>query len=466
MEKVMGVKSKNKRPGTCALVLFAAALAFLTAPAAKSQVNLSGHASTEYRYRATEDETDQDVYVYLGLDAGDPYTDMVTGHLFARGAADVDGKTDVEDEFYVFDSADDTYDSSVTGRLYFAYLDFHKVTGIKKIRLGRQTIYWTPRVLYFDGALVETKEAEKYGNIMMGVYGGLPVNLFESDYDLRDQDALYGAYCQARPLPGGRIRVNWTHLDDETLYAVEDDAENDDYYSVDLTQSFNQYLRVDANYTMLEEVGRDARGSITFYQPEWDFMLQASYYRLLEEQEQESITFDPFFAALFELHPYWQASVLAGKGLGDNFGIEGGYDIRMLSDEDDRGNFNHEFEHYFGTVYAVDLIDGLELSATGEVWDSIDQMEIIRTYGGDVTYRLMDGKLLTSAGTCFQLYEYDYYLDEEKDEVRTYYARVAYKQRQGFGFDLRYEFEDSESDNGADAGEEFHVLRARLKYAF
>ncbi len=416
-------------------------------------LDMSGRLSTQYRYRSTDHDSDQDLYQYLDLTLGDPYTAKVTASMFARGTADIDGRHDV-DGHYVFDSITDAYESNINGRIYYAHLDFHRIKNLDRVTLGRQIMYETPVVIYFDGARVETAEAKEAGNLKLGLYGGMPVNLYETDPDNKE-DALYGTFVQARPIRGGKLRLNWTHVDDKHLYGED----NDDFISLDLAQSLGDYLRLDGSYTFLEDQSRDWQGRAVYYHPGRDLMLQGSFYQLLETQKQESITFDPLYAPALEHHPYWQASLLASKGTGENFGVDAGADLRRLKDEEDRSDFNHGFERYFITLYVYDLVaDGLEISATGEVWDSEDQVELIQTYGADVSYEASEN-LKTSAGTYYALYEYDYYLDREEEQARTYYARVRYHRRQGLGFGLSYEYEENRFDD-------FSVLKADIKCLF
>lgn len=441
------------RAGGAVIVL---AVLFAIVPAsetlAQADISIHGYLSTQYRMRQSEDESDQDIYQYVGLDLGDELTGKVTAHLLLRLAADIDGKQEVPG-YYVFDSVTDTYDESFTYWLYHSYLDFHRVGNVADIRLGRQVMYDTPVTLYFDGGKIETMEWREALNLKVGVYGGVPVHLYEID---AEGDAIYGALLQTRPWRGGRFRADWVRVEDENLYGEEEN----DFYSAAVWQALSQYLMAHARYGWLDNEGRDVTGRLSFYHPDWDLMVMVSYYELLETEEIRTIDFDPFFAAAHAYYPYWQGRFLASKGIGDNFGIEGGVDMRELNDENDMSNYNHEFIRYFGTVYLTDLpTDGLEISATGEVWDSQDQLEYIQSYGGDVTYKTMNDRLAMSVGSYFSLYEYDFYVDEEKEEVQTYYGRIRFSQRKGFGFDVTYQYEDDEFD-------EYQTLKVGTKFVF
>jgi len=451
------LRSHHRGVGGLASILLCITAGVLLAcpPALAQPVDMHGKISAQYRLRTMDDESDEDVYAYGLLDLGDPYKDKVSFHIFGRGAWDVDGDFD-QDEAYVFDSIEDTYDDPASGRLYYAYLDVHRVKNISLIRLGRQLVYETPVTLYFDGARVETAEVKELANLKAGAYGGPPVHLYESYENNTEEDMVYGAFVQARPWKGGRVRFDWTHATDDYVY--EDDEQDDDLYGVSVWQALHEYFRVRGRYTFYADEARDATGWATFYQPEWDLLVQGSYYELLDTEEVHALEFDPLYGSLFEYHPYWQARLMASKGFGENFMIEGGADMRRLKDEDDMSNFNHEFTRYWGTVYLLDLVEGFELSGTGEVWDSEDQLEYIESWGADLTYR-RGRDIKASIGSYYSLYEYDIYLDEEKTEVQTYYAKARYRPETGFNFGASYEYEVDDFDD-------YQTVQVELGYSF
>jgi hypothetical protein len=425
--------------------------AFCSEAQAQTDIDISGYLSTQYRYRATEEDSDQDVYQYIDLNIGNPISDKATAHLFARGSVDIDGKQDYEG-YYIFDSVDDTYDNNYTGRLYSAYIDIHRVRGLDTVRFGRQLYHGAPISLYFDGGRIETAEVKEFISFKFGTYGGVPVHLYEPD---QEGNAIYGSFIQTRPWPRARFLFNWTHVDNEYLYGEE----NNDFYSAEYWQSVTDHFRYHAAYTHLDDDPRDASGDLTLTTPDGNFIIQGRYYELLETQNFYAIDFDPFYAPLQQLEPYWQASGLIYAGLGENLAVEGGVDGRKLKDEDDESAFNHEFLRYFVTVMGGDLgTDGLEASASYESWDSYTREEEIRAVGGDITYKAAD-RSRVSVGTDYSLYKYDYYLDEERDQVRTYYARIKWYVVDSFRMDLAYEYEEDDFDI-------YHWAKINLRYEF
>jgi hypothetical protein len=407
--------------------------------------------STKFWLRQNGDEEDQDIFQYVSLNFGDTFKSRVTLHLLARGAADIDGDRD-NAGFYEFDNINDTYDGSLTGRLYYSYLDIHRVKKMSLIRLGRQSVYKSPVVLNFDGVQLVSDGVGSISNLNLGFFGGVPVHAYESS---REVDWIYGLFLQTKPWRRGKLEFHWTHAEDEYLYGKQ----KDDHYSVALWQTFHDYFRVHTQYTRLEEESRSFRLRTTFNRPDWDFTLQASYYELLNEEKFQAIDFDPFFTQTGELFPYWRGRLQLFKGFGENFGLEAGLDIRELKRGDEVGRYNHDFSRYFLTFFFDDLLEEkLGISLTGEIWDSDNQVENIETYGGDVTYKL-NRKLKTSIGTNYALYKYDLFREREEDKVRTYYAKFKYTWANGIGYDFSYEYEDDEFAT-------YNTFKIGLNYTF
>jgi hypothetical protein len=104
-------------------------------PAAKPE-GYAIHGSLYSRYvgRWTNGDHDNDLAEVLSLELGDKKKDPVTGFVNAEGLADLDGKSGVSSPYY---SLADTYDSAVTGKLYYAYADVNSVKSLETLLLGR-----------------------------------------------------------------------------------------------------------------------------------------------------------------------------------------------------------------------------------------------------------------------------------------------------------------------------------------
>lgn len=407
-----------------------------------------GSLSSRYRARWTNRDDDHDLVEVLSAEMGDAKQSPVTGFVMAQATADLDGRSPDGGQA-VFHSLADTYEGAVTGRLFHAYADFHAARAFDVLRIGRQMIVETPMVAYFDGLRAETKEMGKR-SVLLGAYGGIPVQLFASS---TAGDSMVGLFAQLRPWRGGRARIDWMHVEeDEILGPLRNDL-----CGLGAWQAVGEKLRLEAETTRLESRERDARFRASWTEAESDLVVQASWYRLLATQKDLTIPFDPLFATLFELFPYEQYGLLVSKGLGGHVDVQTGLDLRRVVSDEDVGQFNHDFDRGFVTAGLKDVLPaGLGLSVTGEVWDS--PQSDIRTFGADLSRRFGE-RVDASVGTFYSLFKYDLYQDRELDDVRTWYLKLLWKRAASATFDLRYEFEDDDID-------EYHSVRVGATWRF
>jgi hypothetical protein len=408
--------------------------ALAPAAPAESGYPIHGILTSSYRGRWTSGDHDHDLFETLSLDLGDPARNPWTGHVMTRVDADLDGKHPGEPS--IFHDLDDTYDGAIVPRLYDAWMERSDVGSLERVRLGRQTLWDTPVFAWFDGASAETKELGT-GRFKIGAYGGVPVHLYESS---RSGDLMGGAYAETLPWTGGRARLDAMHVEDEGTLG----AHANDLWHLGVSQKVGQELRVDGGYTRLEEADRDVSASMTWCDPDADFTARASYFELLTTQKDLVPELDPYYATLFELFPYRQASALLSKGLGKDLRIQAGVDIRRVAEDGDIGQFNRDFERTFGTVIVQNVLPAkTTASVTGEVWNSSGSD--IRTFGLDLSEPFGE-KVDASAGTVYSLYKVDQLTGEEQDHVRTYYARVRWRATPSLAWDLRYDLESLDPD--------------------
>ena len=132
---------------------------------------------------------------------------------------------------------------------------------------------------------------------------------------------------------------------------------------------------------------------------------------------------------------------MASKGFGATFRLQAGFDVREVADEDDVGEFNHDFTREWLTASLTDVLPGrIALSLTGEVWNS--DTDDIQTWGADLS-RDLGSKARLALGSYYSLYKTDLQAVEEREDVRTYYVRLRTRNETGWSWDVRYEFEDS-----------------------
>jgi hypothetical protein len=242
------------------------------------------------------------------------------------------------------------------------------------------------------------------------------------------------------------------HLEDEALLGPH----QDDLLSASLGQRLGAW-QVQGDYARLEDEDRDVRVRVSTYSQAADLGLDVTYYQILTEQRDHTVPLDPYFNALFALFPFWQGRVNLSKGFGDAFDLQAGLDLRRVSDEDDVGSSNRDFERYYVTGNFPELLPAdFELSLTGDVWDA-DGSDVY-SWAVDLRRTLGAGTDL-SLGTYYAQYKYDFTSGEEREQVRTWFVGLAWQQRDDLRLGVRYEYEGADID-------EFHDVRVEATWSF
>jgi hypothetical protein len=364
----------------------------------------------------------------------------VTAHFLGDLSLDLDGNTRTQG-YYAFDSARDAHHSDVDPQVYSFYLDFHRVGCLSILRAGRQSIYETPEISFFDGLRAETRELGSH-RVKLGLYGGIPVYLYQG-YSYGD--FLGGAYAESHLWLGARARVDAQRLEGRNGTAPYRDTLK--YRSILLGvsgwQSLGRYVDLHARYTQLDGEDRDVLARGTFTQPEWNFRFQSSYYQQLQPRQDAVIQADAYYPILKDYVPFYEVRWMASKGFADRVNLDAGMDIRRLAEDQQESAYNHEFDRYFATLAVYDLmVKGSSISLTGEKWVSSDRDTA--SQGLDVTSPIGE-KCKLSVGTAHYLYKYDYYADQERDDIQNYYMMFDYKHSKALRFSVNYEFEDDGS---------------------
>jgi len=187
-----------------------------------------------------------------------------------------------------------------------------------------------------------------------------------------------------------------------------------------------------------------------------DLVVEADWTTLFNPQNDLVLELDPFTASLLALEPYHQARVQGSKGVGEHLILAAGADLRRLKDGDEEGEFNREFDRLHATATSLDTLDSeLEVSLTGELWDATGTN--VTSWGADVSrnWEQLEGSL----GTYYSLYKLDLVAGEEREDVRTYYAEVEWKQGPSTTFEARYELEHDSFDI-------YHVVTVGVRWGF
>jgi hypothetical protein len=412
-----------------------------------SAAKVEGYLNLRWRSRWSEDseQDDHDLYGVLGVDLESGGENGWGFHLLGRGAWSADSQSRTS----IFYSEQDTHGSELDGDLYHAYFELPLHDSLRLVRVGRMLIHHTPEVAHFDGAQIESEPLGLTG-FSVGAYGGSSVHLAE---DWPSDEWLAGLYTSFRPWERGQFRVDWMHFEDDDRFGL---GEND-LVTFGLGHRLLDELRVEGEYSLLDGEDRDMhiKGFLTL--PDQELSLRASYYRLFEPERNFAFELNPYFNFLNVYQPYDQGQLVITKGFGEVLEVLGGVDARRVDEQQDVGRFNRDFDRYYVTVSAPDLLPlSTTPSVTGEVWDS--PQNDISTWGGDLTSRFNE-ETQASVGTYYSLYKYYFDLAAERIHVRTYYGEVKHEVSESVALRVRYEYEDESSDS-------FHSLRLGVTWRF
>ncbi len=428
-----------------------------TEPLAEPAYPIDGFLTLDYRGRHAEDpgagldgtsgNTDQDFTAILGVDFGDSRRHDVTAHFLGRGRFDLDGI----DTFNPLNGINETYDNGVELHLWDAWVDVHRTPGVELVRIGRQTILDTPRTLFLDGVRVDSQEfAEFRGSV--GGFVGLPTR-YHSGHD--SGEFLSGIWGEARPWDGGRLRTEWVHVDDE-----RDGQEfTDDMVGFSAWQSVGRSTLLHARHNLLDGRSLDVHARVQTDLEDLGLSLQVAYTELLNTQVRQTLEFDPFWNSLFDLNPYRQFSASLTQMLSSQVDLTGGFDVRRLTDTADEGQFNRDYERYYGTITWFDDPEDetVSVSASVDAYRASQGDDVLAIYG-DVTWQVATD-WETSLGTDYSLYRYDWQFQAERQDIYSAYLRVEHDLAEDWSARVQYRIEDA-------AGDLFHTFEARVTWTF
>lgn len=445
---------------TAALILALAVMCSPVLPAAddalkadEGRFRVDGYFSTSYILRTTRSSgdsfTDNDFFERIRIDVTMPGDNRYEFHFFGTVNVDADGNQDWQ-AFYPLEDVDDTTGSRAAVYVYDAHVGFNQLTQyMKQLRVGRQTSVRDTAV-FFDGV---AGDFELPRGVNLSVYGGRAVHLYEEN---PGSDALVGAGVDYSPVPRTKFSVDYLYTDDERDLFPD---EQNDLISFKVRQRIGSFSRAVLKYRIIDGEERDVRLRATSSIPDIDLLLSVGYFRQLQDQRELTNEFSLFHDVMGVSHPYQNLDLNIRKLIGGHHAVSVGFAARQLLDSSDESSFNREYNRAFVTYEVYDLVrDDMTVAVTGERWRGGSDIDSL---GLDVEYDLnswRDGAKV-SAGTYYSLYKYDYYFDPgEKLDIRTYYIKGRVPLRDNLTGNLTYEYEDAD-DN-------YHVVKAELKYAF
>ena len=430
------------RMKSCFLILVATGIVVIPFSLHAKEKLISGSLFNEYKFRTTGDVEDHDLETLLSVNIGDPVRDRFSGALQGGGIFDLNGKQDD----YSLSSIYDTFPKSTVGRLYYAYMNVKRFKPIENLRVGRQYLY-TLDSLYFDGVSVETLP---YCGLILGGYGGTPVHLFENEIGVDPGDWVAGGYLLWSPIATVRLRLDETHLRDETsAFRITEGDKEDDLLGTSLWIDFTENLDFYTRFTTFSDQVRDVEAATSLQIPDKALSFRLRGYRLLEGYDIRVVEWDAYgIAGTYE--PFTQISLSATKELGRKFGINGGVDYRFLDDEQITSAFNHGYERVYVSASSHNFLrKDLDLNTTFDYYHGEDNTLKNNSTGLSffASQKFFKKRLAVDGGTAYYLYRYNILAGNESNNVRTYFADVEGKIVKDLKAKMKYEFEDNDLDN-------------------
>jgi len=134
-----------------------------------------------------------------------------------------------------------------------------------------------------------------------------------------------------------------------------------------------------------------------------------------------------------------------------------GFDMRRVSNAGDVGEFNRDWERYYATTTFSDFTrKGLALAVTGDLWNDKDRD--ITSLGADLSYD-SENRWKAAIGTYYSLYKYVFLELDERQDVRTFYARTTYNLSKSAELEVLYELENDDFDT-------YNTLRLGARWRF
>lgn len=410
-------------------------------PASSWHFYLNADEKYRFRFAPDQDETDQDLRLFLDGGVADP-TDRFAADLSLGIWWDLDG-TGGPGEITTFPSPYDFGDSPVWFDLHKLIAEYRSPNLLKLARGGRQVTEYG-QIFTFDGATLVLKPWGPYLDVFL--FGGRTVHFFEIDQGVFEDLFVTGG-VSARPDKDLRLDLDYR-------FAKEDTTEKEDVqdHTVALKGWFrhDDWLDLKGSLRMLNDdlafVGASARFDWAQQGVGGELSARAQLVTLRVLTEAE----DAYFSILGESLPHvrfhadvWKHFLTKAGMYMFNVGIDG----RQLT-EDDETPFNRNFYRAYGLATARDfgrkglyLSVLLEWQATGFTSDSEGDWVV----GGSAGYD--SDALRAEVGTYYQQFKYDYYRDvDERANVRTVFVDLKKKLVAWLSVYGRYEFERFDRD--------------------
>jgi hypothetical protein len=206
---------------------------------------------TDYDYRSQGSDTDQDLYEYWYGGARDLMGGRLDIYASGRSHQDLDGTPSLSLADNQYLGISDTHKNK-EDRILQLYADGHDRAGRVSARVGRQYID-SSDFLHLDGAQVSFFEQARLG---VGGYYGNPVSYYSS----LDGDHAGGVWVTGKPWNGNRSKLTFAQYDDHN-------GSQDHDTFIESHQELTEYVKVNAQASILNEDFRMVRGDFYYFAP-------------------------------------------------------------------------------------------------------------------------------------------------------------------------------------------------------
>lgn len=363
-------------------------------------------------------------------------------------------KGDLNGEDESFGPLADVYDrleDSLYYRLYTAYFEYRDLPFDGIARLGRQTLSRGDG-LNFDGLrLIAGKNRILKGT----VFAGLPT-YFRDSANERSGGLFLGGGLEKTFFRALKLDAKYAHIREEGETSADD--RDDDLLVFEAFARPRKNLALSGKHIAIN--GKDSRSKLRLGYKRDEIGLNLKLSATVQQDTFEDYTtaVSPYYIILGSFKPYTQFDAYASQDLAENTSVFLSFRTRSLDNAADEADFNHSYTMFkIGLDFEEFFTEQMAFSITGLSWDT-DQGEARSSMGVDFTWSF-DNSMKASLGSDFELYKYVVALDEEKENVQTYYLKFEKEYSSGFRWRVSYALEDDE----AGSAHRFY-LSARFKW--
>lgn len=405
------------------------------APAPRAAEDLAweieGYLSLWGEFRWVDGESGTNLFLDVVTDArrgGDvPIHARVNGRMIVNLG-------DAESGDWLYDTWD-TFDSEVQVRMYEAYVEGERMAdGLLGLRGGRMFLnegIW----LHFDGLRADLDFEGDLDDLKVSVLGGIPVKFGE---DSRNESWLAGLVAHYKLAASTRLRFEYYHVSEyfdgindpvvdppQQPVSVPSERIEDDYLGLTAWHTIGRKTSLFGRFTLLNGDANEIHLRARWRTEDGLWLVIGEYYQLFGRLNNVTNDLSPYVPMLGSYEPFLRLSLTATRRISELWVLQLGLSHRELLDEDDEGQYNHEYNQGTLSATRLGLLDGkLDATLLGQGYSaSGDDFAVL---AGHVDYRL-DEKWVLRGGIDYSYYKYDYLLDTEHENVWTYSVEGRYK---------------------------------------